>query len=54
VNPFLSLTIRDILKIIKHTHQHLWSGRGENSLFMLLVLIMDIVKVYEKKSAFVS
>jgi hypothetical protein len=50
MNPFLSVTIRDILKIIKlYTHRHLWNGGGENGLFLLYNVIIHFVKACEKK-----
>jgi len=47
MNPFLSVTIRDILKLYRH--RHLWKGRGENGLFLLCNVIIHFVKACEEK-----
>jgi len=51
MNPFLCVTIKDILKTMKlHTHHYLWNGRGENGLFLLCNVIIRFVKACEEKN----
>jgi hypothetical protein len=50
MNPFLSVTIRDILKTMKlYAHQHLWNGRGENGLFLLYNVMTHFVNACEEE-----